>query len=380
MYVKKHTRVTDNYKKLVLGFVVLTVILVGIIFYFSASKAVVKIMPKVTPVQTDFVADVVTDGGQIDNALQGVLFETEVEGSIEGDATGSQLLEGGTIGTVTLINNRPEPQTLVKTTRLLTADGILLRLSDRVNIPANGQVEANVYADDPNSFVELAPSKFTIPGLWEGLQTLIYAESKATITSSGESIKVIKAVDIARTKDKLTEELYNKAIQEFTKQLPDKNYTTIVVSKNVISEEVSEEVETQAEKFLVGMKLKVVLIALNQDEIIDLAGERLQSVVSNTQELLNIDMSKFSYKVQNFDEAAKTANVKVHVEGDSVIKADHEIFDKSKLVGLSPKGLELYLANFEEIEQVEVELSPFWVKKVPRLEDHVIIMVVNPNK
>ena len=380
MYVKTHTRVTDSYKKLVLGFVIVTVVLVSIIFYFSASKAVVKITPKVTAVQTDFVADVVSDGGTIDSALQGVLFETEVEGSINGDATGSKLLDGGTIGSVTLINKRPEAQTLVKTTRLLTDSGILLRLSERVNIPANGEIDVTVYADDPNAFTELAPTKFIIPGLWEGLQSEIYAENKATLTSSGESIKVLKAVDIARTKDKLTEELYNKAIQDFTSQLPSKNYTTIVVSKNVLSEEVSEEVDTEIDKFIVTLKLKVSLIGLNQDEIIELAGERLKSVVPKTQELLNLNMNKFSYKVQNYDETAKTANVKVHVEGDSVIKADHVIFNKSKLVGLSPKGLQLYLANFDEVEAVEVELSPFWVKKVPRLEDHVIITVVNPNK
>lgn len=380
MYVKTHTRVTDSYKKLVLGFVIITVVLVSIIFYFSASKAVVKITPKVTAVQTDFVADVVSDGGSIENALQGVLFETEVEGSIEGDATGVKLLDGGTIGSVTLINKRPEAQTLVKTTRLLTEDGILLRLSDRVNIPANGEIDVNVYADDPNAFTELAPTKFTIPGLWEGLQSEIYAENKATLTSTGESIKVLKAVDIARTKDKLTEELYNKAIQDFTTQLPSKNYTTIVVSKNVLEESVSEEVDTELEKFIVTLKLKVALVGLNQDEIIELAGERLKSVVPKTQELLNLNMNKFSYKVQNYDDVAKTANVKVHVEGDSVIKADHVIFNKTKLVGLSPKGLELYLANFDEVENVEVELSPFWVKKVPRLEDHVIITVVNPNK
>jgi hypothetical protein len=380
MYVKTHTRVTDSYKKLVLGFVIITIALVSIIFYFSASKAVVKITPKVTAVQTDFVADVISDGGSIENALQGVLFEADVEGSIEGDATGVKLLDGGTIGSVTLINKRPEAQTLVKTTRLLTADGILLRLSDRVNIPANGEIDVNVYADDPNAFTELAPTKFTIPGLWEGLQSEIYGENKATLTSTGESIKVLKAVDIARTKDKLTEELYNKAIQDFTTQLPSKNYTTIVVSKKVLEEDVSEEVDTELEKFVVTLKLKVALIGLNQDEIIELAGERLKSVVPNTQELLNLNMNKFSYKVQNYDEAAKTANVKVHVEGDSVIKADHVIFNKTKLVGLSPKGLELYLANFDEVEDVEVELSPFWVKKVPRLEDHVIITVVNPNK
>jgi len=380
MYIKKHTQVAESYKKLVLGFVIIAVVLVGIILYFSASRAVIQITPKVTPIQTDFVIDVVTDGGTIEQALQGVLYEKEVEGALEGEATGSKVLSGGTIGKVSLINNRPESQTLVKTTRLLSPDGILLRLSDRVVIPGNGQIEVDVYADDPNSFQELAPTKFTIPGLWEGLQSSIYGESKSIIKSSGESIKVVKAVDIARTKDKLTEELYNKAIQDFKAQLPSKNYTTIVVAKKVLEEKASVETEVAVDKFIVNLKLNVVLVALDQDEIIKVAGDRLKSVVAQNQELLNLNVNNFSYKVQNFDESKKTVNVKVHVEGDSVIASNHEIFNKEKLSGLSPKGLELYLSNFDEIEKVEVELSPFWVKTIPKLQDHIIITIINPSK
>jgi len=380
MYIKKHTQVAESYKKLVLGFVIIAVVLVGIILYFSASKAVIKITPKVTAIQTDFVADVVTDGGAIDQALQGVLFEKEVEGALEGDATGAQVLAGGTIGKVTLINKRTEPQTLVKTTRLLTADGILLRLSDKVVVPANGEIEVNVYADDPNAFQELAPTKFTIPGLWEGLQSSIYGESKVAIKSTGESVKVVKAVDIARTKDKLTEELYNKAIEDFKAQLPGQNNTVMVVTKKVVDEKVSVEAETVVDKFIVNLKLNVVLVALNQEAIMKMAGERLKSVVPPNQELLNLNANNFSYKVQNFDEAKKTVNVKVHVEGDSVIASNHEIFNKEKLSGLSPKGLELYLSNFDEIEKVEVELSPFWVKNIPKLQDHIIITILNTAK
>ncbi|KKQ79957.1 MAG: hypothetical protein UT02_C0019G0007 [Parcubacteria group bacterium GW2011_GWC2_38_7] len=380
MYIKKHTQVAESYKKLVLGFVILAVVLVGIILYFSASKAVIKITPKVTAIQTDFVADVVTDGGAIEKALQGVLYEKEVEGGLEGDATGSKMLDGGTIGKVNLINKRPEPQTLVKTTRLLTADGILLRLSDKVVVPANGEIEVNVYADDPNAFKELAPTKFTIPGLWEGLQSSIYGESKSTIKSSGESVKVVKAVDIARTKDKLTEELYTKAIADFNAQLPGKNFTVVVVTKKVLEEKVSVEAEATADKFTVNLKMNVTLVGLNQEEIMKMAGDRLRSVVPANQELLNLNANNFSYIVQNFDETKKTVNVKVHVEGDSVIASNHEIFNKEKLSGLSPKGLELYLSNFDEIEKVEVELSPFWVKNIPKLQDHIIITIMSPAK
>lgn len=379
MYIKEHSKVTEGYKKMVLGFVIVTVMLVAIIFYFSASRAIIKIVPKLTPAQTDFVADVVTDGGQVtETTLQGMLFETEVEGSMLGEATGSKLLEGSSIGKVTIINNRSEAQSLVKTTRLLTAEGVLLHLADRVNVPAKGTAEVGVYADDTTTFTELGPTKFTIPGLSESLQKLVYAENKATLKSVGSSVKVVKAVDMARTKDKLTEELYNDAIAQFSTQLPNKNYTTIVVAKEVVADGASVEIDKEVDEFTVDLKLKVTLIGLDQNSIIELAGDRLKSIIPETQDLLSVDLSKFTYKVQNYDATAKTANIKVHIEGNSVIREDHEIFSKEKLSSLSPKGVELYLSNFDEVESVTVELKPFWVKKVPKLKDHIMIIVESP--
>jgi len=298
----------------------------------------------------------------------------------EGEATGTQILEGNTIGKVTLINKRAEAQTLVKTTRLLAQDGILLRLSSRVDIPAGGQIEADVYADNPNAFTELQPTTFIIPGLWEGLQKQVYAETKGVLKSTGKSAKSIQAVDFTKAKDDLTEKLYAQAIDEFKKQTANKNYIMMVVSKLVLDEKVSAEVGTVMDKFNVSMKLRTVLVGLDQDKLVNLAGERLKAVVPDGQALANLDMTKFDYRIESFDETKKTAKVKAHLVGTAVIKADNPIFDKEKLSGLSPKAVELYLSNFKGIKSVKTELSPFWVKKIPKMKDHINIVIENPAK
>ncbi|MEK7159456.1 MAG: hypothetical protein AAB575_02400 [Patescibacteria group bacterium] len=381
MYLRKHPGVTEGYKKMILGFVIVTVLLVGVIIYFSASRAVIGIVPKGKTVETDFVADVATDGGGNQaEVFQGVLKEMELVGELEGDATGSQILNGNTIGKVTLFNKRPEAQTLVKTTRLLSKDNVLLRLTNQVVIPANGQIEADVYADNPNSFQEMAPTSFIIPGLWEGIQDKVYAQNKSALKSTGTAVKVVKDVDITRVEEELTNKLYDQAIEQFKKQAPDQNFVTFVVSKKVIEKQVVPAAETVQDKVKVSLKVSVALVAINQNEIVNKAGERLKGVVPTGYDLMNLDVDKFVYTVQAFDEQKKTANVKVHVIGEAVVKADNEIFNKDKIAGLSPKGVELYLSNFEEVEAVSVELSPFWVKKVPGLRDHIEIVVVSPSK
>jgi hypothetical protein len=375
MYLRKNSMVTEGYKKMILGFVIVTVVLIILVVYFSAGRAVIKVAPKVTSVSTDIIVDVATDGGG-ENNVQGILFETEVEGKVEGSATGMELLSGGTIGKVILINKRPEPQTLVKTTRLLSQNNVLLRLVNQVNIPAGGQIEADVYADAPNSFIELAPTTFIIPGLWQGLQDKVYAESKSVLKSTGESIKVVKPSDIEEARARLFDKLYGQAIDEFKKQLPNENYATLVVSKKVLNEAVSASAGAKQDKFEASAKLDVVMVGLNQEKIVELAVGRLQKSLPAGKELAGLDTEKFVYAVQSYNDEKKMVNVKIAAVGKAVVKADNPIFDRDKLADLSPKGVELYLANFDEVEGAEVELSPFWVKKVPSVKEHIEIVIV----
>jgi len=377
MYIKANqTNIGESYKKMVLGFVLVTVLLVGIIFYFSASKAVVEVTPKATKVETDFVADVTTDA-DASGGLVAQVKEVEIEGSVEEESSGLKDLEGNSIGKVMLYNKRPEEQSLVKTTRLLTPDNVMLRLVESVKIPAGGQLEVDVYADDSAAFTSIAPVKLTIPGLSPSMQQVVFAEIKATLLSTGKSVKVIKAVDIARAKDKIDEQVFAKGIDEWTKDLGEKKYTVMVVSKKVLSESVSDSIDTVKDKFTVTQKVKLTLIAFEQDKVIELAAAKLQANVVAGQQLLSLNMQNFSYKVQNFDEEKKTANIRVHVEGDVVLKADNKIFDKDRFAGLNPKAVELYLSNFESVKSVKVNLSPFWVKSIPNLKDHIFITVVN---
>ena len=376
MFMKKNAKVSEGYKKIIFGFVVVTVILVIVVLYFSASQAIIRVTAQSSNIETVFVSDVATDGGLSSaSALQGVLFETDVILEEIGEATGQAVLEGDSIGEVTLINKRTEFQTLVKTTRLLTPDGVLLRLVDKVVIPANGELKAAVYADDPDSFETLLPTTFIIPGLFENLQKLVYAQSDAELKTTGESVKVIEEVDITKAKEILGRKIVDKAITEFKVQLPNDSYQVIEIKSDLIDEEISEEVGATVDQFSISQKRRIVLLAVNSEDVLKVAGERLNSVVPTGKELVNVNLDNFTYNVQSFDNVSKSGVIKVSLEGEVKIKNNSTIFDKEKMGGLSPKGVELYLANFEEIEDVSVELSPFWVKKVPRFNDHIEIII-----
>ena len=90
---------------------------------------------------------------------------------------------------------------MVATTRLLTSEGVLFRLKDRVNVPAGGEIEVEVYADQSGIASEIGPSQFTIPGLRTDLQKLIYAVSKESMKGGIKKTGVLSVDDWSRAQE-----------------------------------------------------------------------------------------------------------------------------------------------------------------------------------
>ncbi len=110
-------------------------------------------------------------------------------------------------GRVTLFNNTSADQPLITTTRLLSEDGVLFRLTNAVTVPAEGQIEAEVYADQAGASGNIASTSFTIPGLPDSLQADIYATSSEAMSGGTEEVAIF------------SEEVYEQALAELKRQL-----------------------------------------------------------------------------------------------------------------------------------------------------------------
>ena len=141
----------DIYKKIALSFIVLTLVLIVVIFYFTLSYAYITIFPKNKEVATNFNFIIVEDSvatNVSDGIFIGKIINQTLEGEKEFPTSGSTILTGDTAGKVKITNNLSTSQILIINTRLLSPDGILFRLKNRVEVPANGTLETEVYPDD----------------------------------------------------------------------------------------------------------------------------------------------------------------------------------------------------------------------------------------
>ncbi len=367
-------RLSRVYKKLLAIFLVACVVLVIFIVYVVFNKAVVKVKANNQTVDVSFPVNIIPDLNEESAiSISGKINDVIIEKEKTYNSTGTKKVVDDVIGTVRIVNNYSQRQPLVASTRLLTSDNILLRIKESVDVPAGGEESVQVYADDPNSFNEIQPTQLTIPGLWEGLQDKIYAESDSVIKNTAGEVKFVQQKDIDRAKEELTELLYAQVAEDFS---DNSEKGLLVVDHEMLEEEIGAELDDVTDSFNVKLKLRVTVVMFEKEKLYPLAGEKITSEMTKGFTLADIDLENFSYDVTDYDEEKETVSVSVSTAGNVKLDGNSEILDKQILMGLTKKGAELYLSSMKEIEWAEVDLSPFWVRHIPSFEDHIEIEIV----
>lgn len=368
------------YRKIAFSFIVLTAALLGVIFYFSFIKVTIKITPKPEGAQENLIVDVsdtVKNPSISKGAVAGAVDKIEVSETDNYPATGQQAIGEEVLGKVMIINNYNKNQPLVATTRLLSADNKLFRLKNTVNVPAGGSIEADVYADEPSSDMAIGPAKFTIPGLWAGLQDKIYALSKEPMLYESKIKKHILQSDIDSALKDLEKKLLTKAESAVNEKYGNYKKKIYRLDENSIVLKIDGKLGEEKDEFSIEMSGAVEVTAFNPEQIIEMSREKLSLSLSAGKELKEFYQESVEYNLNsfNFDEGAASLNVSF--SGEVGFKEGASIIDKEKILGLTKEQLNDYLANLPEVLNYEVKFSPSFIKKVPNSAERVEIIIKN---
>lgn len=374
------TRPVSIYKKISLSFLVLTALLLAGLFYYSFVKVTITIEPKVTAVSGKLPLDIYdeTTAPSKDGGIVGVVKEVELTAEQSYPATGGLILGEEAVGKVTITNNYIKNQPLVATTRLLTADNKLFRLKDTINVPAGGSVEAEIYADQPSAEMAVGPTKFTIPGLWAGLQDKVYGESSEAVVYRQKKQPVIEQLDIDNGTKDLKTQLIKKVESEAVATYKDK-YKQVLFQfdENSIITTTEGSAGEEKETVLIKLTVEVVVVAFNDEASKKLAEQKMKSSIADNQELVEFNQDKIVYILSSVDAANGTAAVEASFEGRALPKAGADLVDKQKLIGLSGDQLNQYLAGLPEVASFEVKFSPEFFKRAPYSADRIVVELKN---
>ncbi len=360
------------YKKIAISFIVLTLILIAVIFYFTLSYAYITVYPKAQEIQTDFNFVIVEDPELVD-AKEGIFPGQIINETLTGEKTletkGTKQIFEDVVGQVKIYNDLSRDQALVATTRLLTPEGVLFRLQNRVNVPAGGSIVTEVYPDDPSQPLAKAGTEFMIPGLSQTLQEFVYAEAENDFAAEGVTVKAISQDEIDQAIEDFSEELAQQIFQE---ENIDK---TKILTKEIIEQELSNQAGEEVDEYTLNLTVRVVGVMFDEQPVQNFAQKALESLVPLDKDLVVTNKDNLIYQIEKYDLENQLVQVSSTVKGVTIISEDSEILERDKLIKLKPAEIRAYLENFEDIESVDIGFFPSWIKKIPYFQDHIIIKI-----
>lgn len=372
------SRSVGLYRKIAFSFILLTVALLSVIFYFSFLKVTIVLIPNQERINSNMIFDIYdkdTNASGGGKSVDGIVKSVGVNYEKNYPASGSEVIGKEVVGTVKIINNYTKNQPLVATTRLLTSDNKLFRIKDTVNVPAGGSIEVEVYADEPSPEMAVGPTKFTIPGLWAGLQEQIYAENSQEIVYRQKIKKSITQEDIDNSTRDIKQELLAKAKSDINGTYGDYSEIIFKINEDSVKSKVDGKVGEEKDELNVSMEADIVVVAFNGERAEELAEQKFIASLPENKELIYFDNKNIVYSLNSYDEVQGVAAVSASFEGKITLKEDSNIIEVDKILGLNKKQLDAYLKALPEVAGYDVKYYPTFIKRVPKLVDRIKIEI-----
>lgn len=372
MRSKKSSQGFNIYQKIAFTFVGLAIILIIFVAYYAIGSVKIEVSTKINPVHETYNLNVVSRDSTDVESIKADFLEQIVTDKQTFDATEKEIKTGKAEGTITITNESTKAQPLVATTRFLSSDQKLFRLKESVTVPAKGKIEANIAADQEGEDYEIQPTKFTIPGLNENLQKIIYAESASQMLVPVIKTSAITQEDIDKARESLSDALLKKATESLNSQVQ-VGQTILIAAGDTLKEDISAKVGDENKQFTIDMTMKANGIIFNQDDLKNIAIEKLKQQIGENQFIEELKDENVKYTLKSIDMQTKKAVINVEVNCESKFKPSDNFFNKANIAGLSKEKAMEYFKSFGEIGDVNFNFSPSWVKKMPLFQSRINI-------
>lgn len=354
------------------------VVSVGALFYFSAAKVEVTPSTVSAAVQTSFTA----------NRSSGILpFETITAQKIASQGvkgSGTKTVNSSASGTITIYNTQAKAQRLVANTRFATAAGLIFRIRTAITIPGGttakpGSVTAKVYADQPGASYNVGPTSFTVPGFAGTPQeTMVYARSTSAMTGGASgTVPIVDAALEQQTRSALQAALGPDLAASIKTQVPD-GYVLLPGAATTTYEELTPT--SSAATGMVEVKEQGTITAVifpnaplakaiaSSVAGLSYQGEPLTLASADNLVLAAVNMPDPDAQTFPFT-LAGTASLIYSVDSSRIAAA---------VAGKTRSGAEVAVSNYPEVKRAVIILRPFWRQTFPQDPSSISVVTVNP--
>ncbi|MDO8581884.1 MAG: hypothetical protein Q7S16_03340 [bacterium] len=383
---RKKTPSLPLYRNIAVSFSALTLLLIGLIVYFSITRATIVITPRIQTFPLTSALSVVREPTAGSTALPGKVFQREV--TKKDTFTTSVLKEedAKASGKVSIVNTTGSAQTLIATTRFLTPEKILFRLEKTVVAPARGKVEGTLVADSAGVSGDVAATKWIIPGLHTELQDKIYGVTEVTMTGGRRSVQRLTASDVDAARATLVKTIEDAIRSEESGEAGPGSAgevsasdvpvePIVLLTVDPIASALDGKLGSTAAQFSLSVTVRARGVVVSGKALHEWVTTQLKTTIPDDQRLLPIPLSDIITSVSAFDDVAGTARLLVKAEGKTLVRATSPAFEQSRFIGRTPEEVKTLLRSHGGVSDVRVQLTPFFVQRLPRLPDHIRVEI-----
>lgn len=372
-----HTRPTPEppvrfYRTVAITFLILTIALLGIVIFITSKKATIVVVAKEDIKPVNLTVSIGKEPGT--DTITGSITSTVFKWTEKYFPTGNKMSTGTSGGEIVVYNKSDQPQTLIKTTRFLSLAGVLFRLSDKIIVPANGQITAAVYADQAGPGSDIAPTTFIIPGLNEARQKQIYGESVKPMSGGTRQVGILTEDDIKSAKTDYNEKVKAAFASTFASTTLGLPKIVLVADQTVASNHLAGE---EVAEYKVAGTSTVIAVFYNQNDLSNLLSKEVYGQVdTGSEKILNLDKPPQA-TVTAYDLTKNTAQLSVSQDVSVTLDANAEKLAVTNFLGKSKDEIERYILGLNHVSGVEVKFTPAWMQSAPSVPDRISIMVKN---
>lgn len=313
-----------------------------------------------------------------------VVTDISVESSKEIPATGEENVEEFASGTIKVFNSYSEDtQRLINKTRFESEDGKIYRVRHSVNVPGKssdgtpGEIEVQVYADEPGEEYNIENSTFTIPGL-EGTDQydLMGAETVTAISGGLVGLsKVVTEEDEENARGELQNDLEQSLISKIDETISSDKIFYYAPS---FIEYTSLPNETRGDSVVVKEKGVLKGLLFDKTEVVAHIVRDSVKTADGTEpiQISNINDLTITLKEKDVFDPEVDNTATLTVEGNPVFewKLD-KMTIQSMFAGIKVSEFKDVVRNIDGISKAEKSVRPLWKRSFPEDEEKIDVII-----
>ncbi|MBI2984728.1 MAG: hypothetical protein HYY50_03840 [Candidatus Kerfeldbacteria bacterium] len=347
-------KVQRLYRVVTIVFLGLVGLTFGGVVYAGWSRTIITVTPKRTALTTSFPITVSPDPSTA-TGVRGTVTKTTRTASATAKPSDVGLsVPAHARGTITLHNEGSAAQSLATQTRLQATSGVIVRIAERVIVPAGGTVDVTAVADPLGAEGEIAPGRLTIVALRPANQQLIYGTVAEAFTGGLEPRSGTLSVDeLTKTS--------NEAQSQISAAVgADQPGRLVVLRPQEVATDPKPDVPSA--EYQVTVTVEVLDIRYETESLRRLVEQSLTAQLGDDQELVTIGQPELTFDQQP---TLESALVTAKARGQAELSATSAMIQPQRFVGLDRQAILVALLGSNLIESAEVQISPRWRRHAP---------------